>query len=168
MEGNATIESNKSERRAELVLAGVLVFFLVTVSFPLTIKAMREGGGPWGFGIIGLHFLIPLNFYFLFAVSAWMKDRLWQRSFFILGHAVTIILGSVAFMIFSVLPKLLLIIPIALAVIGISDRKRFGFYLILMMSLAITANIVLLKWELDFGRSIPIVQLLHPAMDTDP
>lgn len=142
-----------------LVLASVLIVLLIAVSIPLTLKIIREAGGPWGFGIVGLHILIPLNFYFIFAAAAFLKNSASKRSLFIIAHVVTVGLGLVTLFIFPVLPRLFLIIPVVLAVVGIADRKRLNLYLFLMIGLGIVANIVLLKWELDFGRTIPIIGL---------
>ncbi|HEU5292445.1 MAG TPA: hypothetical protein VFU05_17480 [Cyclobacteriaceae bacterium] len=152
-----------SSRIFDIVLGSALMLLILAVSLPLTIITFQNSGGPWGFGIIGLSVLIPLNFYFIFSIAAFVNNSQRQRQIFVVGHFITVGIGFVTFIIFQIVPVQLLLCAIVLALIGIFDKKRMSMYLRLMNALAIVANILLLKWELDFGRSIPIIELFQSA-----
>ena len=143
------------------ILAIMLMLLTVMVGMPLAIKTYIEAGGPWGFGIIGLHVLLPLNAYLLFAISALVTGEKNQWRLFVSGHLVSLCIGLVRFFVFPVLPKALLLIPALLAIISILNRKNLHIYLCLMILLAVIANVVLLKWELDFDRTIPLLELFQ-------
>ena len=131
----------------------------VAVAIPLTIKVIIEGGGPWGFEIVSLAILVPLSCYLFFGISGMLKSDDWQKRFFIIGHALTIITGIGGYFVFPLYPFWVASVPVALAIAGISSHKIFVWYLLGMIALTIFFNIVLLKWELDFGRTIPLFQL---------
>lgn len=143
-------------------IAGILVILLsLAVSIPLTIKIYIDGGGPWGFGIIGFPILIPLSFYALFGCVGLIRAEALQRRAFIATHFVTFAVGAITLFIFPVYPALLVSIPLALSVIGLFIYSKYKYYLMVMLVLAIVANTVLLKWELNFHRSVPVVQLFE-------
>lgn len=143
-------------------IAGIIVIILsLTVSIPLVIKIYLEGGGPWGFGIIGLPILIPLSFYILFGITGVIRSDLFQRKVFIITHFITFGIGAIVLFLFPVYPTLLVSIPLLLAIAGLISHSKYKYYLLLMMILAVLANGLLLKWELDFHRSIPIIQLFE-------
>ncbi len=150
------------------LLSIVLIVLTIAVSLPLSITTYKEAGGPWGFGIVGLHILLPLTMYVLFAVPAFLKVDVYQRTMFIAAHVVTVCTGFVGFLLFPLAPKLLLLIPVMLAVAGIYHKRRLTLYISVMLILGIAANVVLMKWELDFGRSLPIVSLFQESPNVDP
>jgi len=152
---------------ANHVLAVMLVVLTLSVSVPLTISIYQRGGGPWGFGVIGLHVLLPLSAYILFSIAAFIGDPRAGRSMFIVAHIITLCVGLTGFYLFPLLPKTMLLAPLALAVAGIVSRKRFQTLLFIMLLLGIIANIVLLKWEFEFGRTFPIIEIFQssPAVD---
>lgn len=139
----------------------IVIVLSLAVSIPLTIKIYLDGGGPWGFGIIGFPILIPLSFYILFGLTGLIRADAYQRRAFIVAHSVTFVVGAITLFIFPVYPALLVSIPLLLAVAGLISHSRFKYYLLLMLLLAVVANGLLLKWELDFHRSIPIIQLFE-------
>lgn len=140
------------------VSGAVLILLSITVSIPLLIHTYREGGGPWGFGVIQIPVLLPLSAYVLFGVAGFVRQRSDQRKYFIAAHVVTLLVGLISLYVFPVYPVFLTLIPLFLATFGIINKEHFQFYLLLMIWLAIVANILLLKWELEFGRSIPVLQ----------
>jgi hypothetical protein len=145
-------------------IGGILVILLsFAVSIPLTIKVYLDGGGLWGFGIIGFPILIPLSFYILFGLVGLIRSDAWQRKAFITAQVVTFGIGAIVLFIFPVYPIILVSIPLLLAVLGLISYSRYKYYLMLMLFLAIVSNGLLLKWELDFHRSIPIIQLFEPG-----
>lgn len=146
----------------------ILILLSSTVVVPLTIKTIETGGGPWGFGIIGLPVLLPLSAYLLFGLAGVVSGDARQRNLFITAHFVTIIVGLGSLLVFPFYPAFFALIPIVLAILGISNKKYFRHYLLAMMFLAIVANILLLKWELDFGRAIPLLQLFQPSGSINP
>lgn len=143
------------------VAGALLILLSLAVSIPLTIKVYIDGGGPWGFGIIGFPILVPLSFYILFGCVGLIRTEMWQRKIFIATHFVTFAVGVITLFIFPVYPALLVSIPLLLAVIGLVSHSKYKYYLLVMLILAIVANTVLLKWELDFHRSVPVVQLFE-------
>lgn len=145
-----------------------LIGLSVLVSIPLTVKTIREGGGPWGFGVIGLAVLLPLCGYVLFGFAgiAARPDR--QRNFFLAGHLVTLACGLAGHLIFPVFPNWITLIPLVLAWVGILGRNQIRFFLVVMILLALTANLVLLVWEIEFGRSIPLLQLFQQNHEVTP
>ncbi len=153
---------------ANRILAIGLIVFTFSVSIPLSIRSYLQHGGPWGFGIIGLHILLPLCTYILFAVAALLRNEEYQWKMFIAAHLVSLYVGLIGFLIFPILPKSVLLIPAILAVVGIFSRKLLPVYLCVMLSLGVAANIVLLKWELDFGRRLPIIELFHSVSAPEP
>lgn len=149
--------------------ASVTVIVLsATVAIPLTIKTYRDGGGPWGFGMIGLPILIPLSLYFLFGIAALLKTPERQRQAYIISHLVTFSVGLIILILFPVYPLWLVSIPMILALAGIVSRQRYKAFLVLMIVLGVAANGILLKWELDFHRTLPILQLFQPAVEINP
>jgi hypothetical protein len=150
------------------VLAIVLITLTVVVSAPLSIKTYQEGGGPWGFGVIGLHILVPLCTYILFAVSALLNNKRYQWTTFVAAHLVSLWVGLLAFLIFPILPKSILLVPALLAVVGILNKRRMSLYLCLMLTLGVAANALLLKWEFDFKRTFPIIELFQHITKSEP
>jgi hypothetical protein len=148
-------------------LAFLLILLTMIVSIPLSIRTYRDNGGPWGFGIIGLHLLLPLNAYILFAVTALFREGQYQRMMFIGAHAVSLLVGSIAFIVFPILPAWLLLVPALVAMLSIFDRKHFTVYLMVLLILAVVANLILLKWEFDFSRTIPILEIFRSAPVTE-
>lgn len=150
------------------VMAITLILLVTMVSLPLTISTYETGGGPWGFGMIGLHVLLPLNAYLVFAIAALVAAEKARWYLFIAGHVISITIGLISFYVFPVLPKVLLLNPALLAIVGILNKKHLNAYLCVMIVLAVVANIVLLKWELDFDRTIPLIDLLKPVPQIEP
>lgn len=145
------------------IMAVILLVLVMMVSLPLTIRTYDTGGGPWGFGMIGLHVLLPLNAYLLFAIAAIVAGDKTRWHLFIAAHVISLMIGLVTFYVFPILPKMFLLIPALLATIGILNRRHLHAYLCVMIVLAIIANTLLLKWELDFNRTIPLIELLKPV-----
>jgi hypothetical protein len=152
------------ENKIKLVnsVAGIVVIILsLAVSIPLTIKIYLDEGGPWGFGIIGFPILIPLSFYILFGITGLIRSDIYQRRAFIITHFITFGIGAIVLFIFPVYPTLIVAIPLLLAVIGLISQSQYKYWLFLMMILAVAANGLMLKWEFDFHRSLPIIQLFQ-------
>jgi hypothetical protein len=146
--------------RLVIQLCGLaLILLTILVSLPLTIITIETNGGPWGFGIIGLGLLLPLNILVAFGFTALIRrvDRL--RKAFLASHALSLLMGISSMISFPIYPTFIVIIPILLALFGFFRRRATSFQLLVMLLLAITANLILLKWELDFDRSAPITQL---------
>ncbi len=141
----------------------LLILFSVTVAIPLVIKTIQTSGGTWGFGVIGLGILIPLSACILFGVAALMMDEKIQWKIFIAAHGITITTGIAGLFIFPVYPQFLAIVPGILAMISVFDRNNFRYYLFAMIALALLANILLLKWEIEFGRVLPLLQLFDSS-----
>ncbi|MFZ6012159.1 MAG: hypothetical protein ACOYXT_17590 [Bacteroidota bacterium] len=137
----------------------VVILLSLAVAIPLTIKVYLDKGGPWGFGIIGFPILIPLSFCILFGLVGLIRSDAWQRKAFMAAHLITFVIGAIVLFIFPVYPALLVSIPLFLALIGLLSRSKFRYCLSLMLFLTMMSNVLLLKWELDFHRSIPIIQL---------
>lgn len=150
------------------VLSIVLLVLSIAVSVPLTVVTWRSGGGPWGFGIVGLPVLIPLSAYLLFGIAGLAKQEVVQREWFIGAHLITLIAGIAGLFMFPVYPVFVAVIPVLLATVGIIDKRHFKALLLLMISLAIVANIVLLKWEVDFHRALPLLQLFERSGFAEP
>lgn len=150
------------------VLSIILIVLSIAVSIPLTIVTWRAGGGPWGFGIVGLPVLIPLSAYLLFGIAGLAKQEVVQREWFIGAHIITLVAGIAGLFLFPVYPTFVAAIPLLLAALGIIDKKHFKGFLLLMISLAIVANIVLLKWEVDFDRTLPLLQLFERSGVAEP
>jgi hypothetical protein len=51
-------------------------------------------------------------------------------------------------------------VPMFFAALGIVDRRNSIYYLIFMQALGIAANVVLLVWEFNAGKSLPLMDLL--------
>ena len=111
--------------------------------------------------MIGLPLLLPLNCYLLFALVALLKKEENQRKGFMLSHLVTLSVGLIAYFLMPLYPKGILLIPVLLAIFGIFDKARLYYYLLAMILLAIIANALLLKWEFEFHRTVPILQLFQ-------
>lgn len=142
--------------------AGLLLILLsISVTISLTIKTLVTGGGTWGFGIIGIPILLPLSAYILFGIAGWIKNKALQRKIFITAHGVTLSIGLISLIIFPVYPKAFVVIPVSLAILSVVSRNNFEYLLLTMILLAIVANILLLKWEIDFNRTLPIIQLFE-------
>lgn len=159
-----------AENRTQIVLKVLAILLLILtllVSVPLTIRIWREEGGPWGFGIIGLHILLPLNAYLLFSWAALVRNPTFRWWIFLGAHGVSVVIGIIGFFLFPVMPKALLLIPLALALASVIGKKRISIFLALMLLLGATANTVLLKWELEFGRTFPIIELFRSPREVD-
>ena len=142
--------------------AGVaLILLSILVAIPLTIKTISTNGGTWGFGIIGLAILLPLDAYVLFGVAGLLSSQDKQQLLFRMGHLLSVSIGVVGLIIFPLFPFAVAIVPVVLSMFSFLDKKHFRFYLLLMIVLALVANVLLLKWELDFGRAIPFLQLFQ-------
>lgn len=142
--------------------AGLLLILLsISVTISLTIKTFVTGGGTWGFGIVGIPILLPLSAYLLFGIAGWINNESLQRKIFITAHLVTLSIGLISLIIFPVYPKAFVLIPLSLAILSMVSKNRFKYFLLIMILLAIVANILLLKWEIDFDRTLPIFQLFE-------
>jgi hypothetical protein len=146
----------------------VSILLSILVVIPLTVKAITEGGGPWGFEIVSLAILVPLSCYLLFGIAGVIANEELQRKYFIAAHILTIVTGVGGYFIFPVYPFWVAIVPIGLAVAGIASHRKFTYFLLVMMGLSIIFNIVLMKWELDFGRTIPLFQLFQASDGFNP
>lgn len=144
----------------------ILVILSLAVSIPLALHTWKDSGGPWGFGVISLPVLVPLSAYILFGIAGMVRGG--QRSLFVAAHVITLLIGIVAFIIFPVYPVGLTMIPVVLATVGVINKKHGIYYLLLMIVLGVIANLVLLKWELDFGRTVPLLQLFQEHAHPDP
>jgi hypothetical protein len=157
---------NRNIKLINRVVGSTVIVLSLTVSIPLTIKVFLDRGGPWGFGIIGFPILIPLSFYILFGMVGLIRTDELQRKAFIATHFVTFGIGAVVLFIFPVYPTLFVFIPLILAVLGLISHSRYKYFLMFMLLLATIANGVLLKWEFDFHRPVPIIQLFqHEEID---
>lgn len=141
----------------------ILIMFSCIVTIPLTIKTFFDGGGIWGFGVIGVPILLPLSAYILFGIAGVVKDEVIQNKVFVAAHAVTLTIGIVSLLVFPLYPIPFILIPVTLAALGIVNKTYYKYYLVIMILLAVVANILLLKWEMDFGRSLPIIQLFQSS-----
>ncbi len=142
--------------------AGLLLILLsISITISLTIKTFVTGGGTWGFGVVGIPILLPLSGYVLFGIAGWINNEAVQRKVFITAHLVTLSVGLITLIIFPVYPKAFVLIPLSLAIFGMLSQNKFKYFLLLMILLAIVANILLLKWEIDFNRTLPIFQLFQ-------
>ncbi|NOS57093.1 MAG: hypothetical protein HOP37_12675 [Cyclobacteriaceae bacterium] len=139
----------------------VLILLSILVTIPLTIKTISTNGGTWGFGIIGLAILLPLDAYVIFGVAGLLNSQDKQQLLFRIGHLFSVSIGVIGLIIFPLFPFAVAIVPVVLSMFSFLDKKHFRFYLLLMIVLALTANGLLLKWELDFGRAIPFFQLFQ-------
>lgn len=147
-------------RRTIFFASIALILLSVAVTIPLTIRTIREGGGSWGFGVIGLPILLPLSAYILFGIAGALPKDQPQWKAFLLAHIITLLIGFVTLALIPIYPGVFALVPLTLFILGLLHKKRFRFYLLLMITLALVANILLLKWELDFHRGLPIVDLL--------
>jgi hypothetical protein len=151
------------EYRVEItnrIVGGLLIALSLAVSIPLTLKVYLDGGGTWGFGVIGFPVLIPLSFYVLYGVTALIRPDNRQRKAFIVCHFISFAASAVSMFMFPVYPTLLVSVPLLLAVFGLMSIGRYKYYLLSMQLFAIIANVVLLKWEFDFHRSLPVIELI--------
>jgi len=139
----------------------LLILFSILVAIPLTIKTIVTNGGTWGFGIIGLAILLPLDVYVIFGVAGLLNSQDKQQLLFRIGHLLSVGIGVIGLIIFPLFPFAVAIVPVVLSLFSFLDKKHFRFYLLLMIVLALIANGLLLKWELDFGRAIPFLQLFQ-------
>jgi hypothetical protein len=137
-----------------------LAILLVLVAIPLTIITITTNGGTLGFGIMGLPILLPLCTYLFTTVVPFVKGRKQQRILFITSQIITLVTGLASFFIFPIFPILILAIPVVLGIVDILDKSRQQYYLLLMLVLPSIANVILLIWEFDFGRTFPLFQLL--------
>lgn len=142
-------------------IAGLILIILsFTIAIPLTIKTIETGGGPWGFGVIGLPILLPLSTYFLFGITGIMnQNEERQRKLFIASQIISFATGIISYTIFPVLPWIVILVPLIVGIVSIANKKNFSYYVAVMIWLPIAANILLLKWEFDFGRTLPLFQL---------
>jgi hypothetical protein len=141
------------------IAAVALILLSFIVSIPLTIITYQDNGGLWAFGIIGLPILIPLSFYLLFGVAGLIRHEHSQRRWFVVALVTTFLAGVATLIILPVYPIALALVPLILSVLGMVSRSRYKYYLIIMLCLGIVANIMLLKWEIDFDRQLPVIQL---------
>lgn len=139
----------------------ILIVLSILVAIPLTIKTIDTNGGTWGFGIIGLAILLPLDAYVTFGVAGLLNSQDKQQLLFRIGHVLSVSIGVVGLIIFPLFPFAVAVVPVLLSMFSFLDKKHFRFYLLLMIVLALVANTLLLKWELDFGRAIPFLQLFQ-------
>jgi hypothetical protein len=150
------------EYRVEItnrIVGGLLIALSLAVSIPLTLKVYLDGG-TWGFGVIGFPVLIPLSFYILYGVTALIRPDNRQQKAFIACHFISFAASAVSMFMFPVYPTLLVSVPLLLAVFGLMSIGRYKYYLLSMQLFAIIANVVLLKWEFDFHRSLPVIELI--------
>lgn len=141
-------------------ITGSLLIVLTTlVAIPLVIKTLQAGEGTWGFAIVGMPILLPLCAYFLFGITGCIVNQETRKTWFIISHGITLVIGLATIIVFPVYPILLVVIPVLLAFFGIRSRDNFDYYLLVMILLATFANLLLLKWEIDFDRTIPLFQL---------
>jgi hypothetical protein len=139
-------------------LGWLLIILTVTVSIPLTIITIVTDGGSWGFGIIGLAILFPLDVLGLFGITALLRlDQ--QRKAFVASHIISVLVGVFGMLSFPIYPAAIVAIPLAMAAMGIASRRRTSHYLFVMIVLAVLSNLILLKWEIDFHRNLPLLQL---------
>lgn len=143
------------------ILGVLLILLSVLVSIPLSIKVAIEGGGPWGFEVVSLAVLVPLNAYIFFGLAGLISEKNKQRRIFIIAHAITIGCGLISLFIFPVYPTWVPLIPIGLAIAGIISYKNYNYFLLIMILLGLDANVMLLTWEVDFGRAAPLFQLFQ-------
>jgi hypothetical protein len=141
------------------ILSVFLILLSVLVSIPLSIKVAMEGGGPWGFEVVSLAVLVPLNAYIFFGLAGLIGEKNKQRRIFIIAHAITIVCGLIGLFTFPVYPIWIPLIPSGLAIAGIISYKNYSFFLLIMILLGLAANIILLAWEIEFGRAVPLFQL---------
>jgi hypothetical protein len=146
-------------RKIILFASIALIVLSVGVTIPLTVKTIRDGGGTWGFGVIGLPLLLPLSAYILFGIAGTLQKDQRQWKAFLLAHAITLVIGLVSLSLIPIYPGVFVLIPVTLFILGLANKKQFRFFLLLMITLALIANILLLKWELEFHRGLPIVNL---------
>lgn len=149
------------------IAAVILITLSLVVSIPLTVITYQNNGGPWGFGLIGLPILLPLSFYILFGVVGMLRHEHSQRKWFVVALGVTFFVGIVSFIILPVYPMALVSVPLILSAFGMLSRWRYKYYLIIMLCLGIVANVVLLKWEIDFNRQLPVIQLFSSSETVD-
>ncbi len=142
-----------------LVTGILLVLATVLVSLPLTILTVIDKGGPLGFETMGLAVLVPLCAYIFFGISGLPREFLTRRKLFMIAHGVSILSGVVYSIIFPVYPITIVLIPMAFATFGIVDKRNTTYYLLFMQSLGVTANAVLLFWELKAAKNIPLFDL---------
>ncbi len=138
----------------------VLVLLTLSVGIPLTIQFIISFFGTSGFGIIGPPILFPLNASVLFAVITFLEadgERL--RTLFVRSHLITIAAALIGYVVYPKIPIVLIIIPFVLAALGTLDKKDLKYHILVMMLLAIISNMILLKWEFDFDRTLPLIQL---------
>jgi hypothetical protein len=150
-------------KRINLILGAVLIALSILVSIPLMLKTFRDGGGPWGFGFIELPVLIPLSLYVLFGIAGLVLREKQQRNVFIAGHLITGSAGMFMLFLFPVFPAFVPIMPLTLALFGLLSYSSYRYYLFIMLVLGVIANGLLLKWELDFHRSVPVVELFETS-----
>lgn len=144
------------------ILAVVLILLTIVVSLPLTIRTLQVGG-TWGFDIIGLHILLPLNASAAFSIPGLLRggNSLWRT--FWASHLLVLTTGVIASLVFPVLPFYVYIFPIALSAVSLLNKRLFPTFLIIVLLLGIIANVVLLKWEFDFDRTLPLLQLFQSS-----
>jgi hypothetical protein len=137
----------------------LLIVLTATVSIPLTITTISTDGGSWGFGIIGLAILFPLNALGLFGFTALLHRLDRQRKAFVASHIISVLVGLTSLLSFPIYPAGIVAVPLSMTMLGIASRRRTSHYLFVMIVLAVASNLVLLKWELDFHRNLPLLQL---------
>ena len=138
----------------------VLILLTLSVGIPLTIQFVISLWGNSGFGIIGPPILLPVNACALFAVITFLeRDEDRVRTLFVRSHLITIAAAILGYIVFPKIPIVLIVIPIVLAALGIMDKKDLKYHILTMILLAIIANVILLKWEFDFDRTLPLIEL---------
>ena len=142
------------------VFSIVLILLTLSIGIPLTIQFIITLFGKSGFGIIGPPILFPLNTSVMFAVITFLEsdeDRL--RTLFVKSHLITIAAALLGYIVYPKIPIVLIVIPFVLAALGALDKKDLKYHILVMMLLAIISNVILLKWEFDFDRTLPIIEL---------
>jgi hypothetical protein len=137
----------------------LLILATIAVSIPLLLKTWWTDGGTWGFGMVGVPILLPLSLYIFFGAAAFGGER--QKQLTMLAHILSISAGLTTMLIFPLYPKGVIILPVVLAVLTMLSTNGVKYYLIAMIILGLAANILLLIWELDYGRAVPVLQLFQ-------
>lgn len=82
---------------------------------------------------------------------------------FVVAHGLCLAVGMVGFIIFPILPKAWLALPLLLALLSMFNRKWVHIFLFISLLLATAANVALLKWQFDFGHTVPIIEVFQPV-----
>jgi hypothetical protein len=143
------------------ILGGIVIFLSVTVSLPLIMLTIRTQGWTWGFGMAGIPVLLPLSGYLIFGIVPFLRNDDRRITLFLLGHIVVLAFGLGSVLLFHLYPTYLIFPPLILSVLSILDRRRWKFYIVVCMIFCIVLNVLFLKWEFDFGRTLPLMRLFQ-------